>query len=152
MRSPRYRMNVIAKPSLAFTNGSGGVCRLLIKRELLETIIWFDKEVAFMEDRLSQLKLSLRVSASPLMTVGYYHYRVHESSVVNLYKSFHERQVHAFRKLQSLLEREGKTDELAQGLKCAISSSSPCWPQRMRRTKAILSRWAARNSRISLPS
>ena len=112
--------NVIAKPSFKSgeTDIMGSVCRLLIKRELLENEnIWFDKEVAFMEDLLVCVEAFLKSERIAIDDGGYYHYRVHESSVVNSYKkTFHERQVHAFRKLQSLLEREGKTDELAQRL------------------------------------
>ena len=112
--------NVIAKPSFKSgeTDIMGSVCRLLIKRELLEREnIWFDKEVAFMEDLLVCVEAFLKSERIAIDAGAYYHYRVHESSVVNSYKkAFHERQTHAFKKLQSLLEREGKADELAQRL------------------------------------
>lgn len=112
--------NVIAKPSFKSgeTDIMGSVCRLLIKRELLENEnIWFDKEVAFMEDLLVCVEAFLKSGRIAIDAGGYYHYRVHESSVVNSYKkAFHERQVRAFGKLQALLEREGKADELARRL------------------------------------
>lgn len=112
--------NVIARPSFKSgeTDIMGSVCRLFIKRELLEREnIWFDKEVAFMEDLLVCVEAFLKSERIAIADGAYYHYRVHESSVVNSYKkAFHERQIHAFRKLQSPLEREGKRDALAQRL------------------------------------
>ena len=112
--------NVIAKPSFKSgeTDIMGSVCRLLIKRELLETEnIWFDKEVAFMEDLLVCVEAFLKSERIAIDDGGYYHYRVHESSTVMAYKEhFYQRQKQAFSKLQELLVREGKAAILATRL------------------------------------
>ena len=109
--------NVIAKPS--FRNGEtdimGSVCRLMISRDLLnKENIWFDKEVAFMEDLLVCVEAFLKCERIAIDAGSYYHYRVHESSTVMAYKPhFYQRQKQAFAKLQELLMREGKADALA---------------------------------------
>ncbi|WP_245879742.1 glycosyltransferase family 2 protein [Trichococcus patagoniensis] len=109
--------NVIAKPSFRSgeTDIMGSVCRLLINRELLEKEnIWFDKEVAFMEDLLVCVETFLKCDRIAIDAGAYYHYRVHESSTVMAYKPhFHQRQKQAFAKLQELLVREGKVAALA---------------------------------------
>ena len=109
--------NVIAKPSFKSgeTDIMGSVCRLLISRELLEREnIWFDKEVAFMEDLLVCVETFLKCERIAIDAGAYYHYRVHESSTVMAYKpQFYQRQKQAFAKLQELLVREGKADPLA---------------------------------------
>ncbi|CZQ94222.1 Glycosyl transferase family 2 [Trichococcus ilyis] len=109
--------NVIAKPSFRSgeTDIMGSVCRLLIKRELLEKEnIWFDKEVAFMEDLLVCVEAFLKCDRIAIDEGAYYHYRVHESSTVMAYKAqFHQRQKQAFANLQQLLVREGKAAALA---------------------------------------
>ena len=109
--------NVIAKPSFRSgeTDIMGSVCRLLISRELLESEnIWFDKEVAYMEDLLVCVEAFLKCERIVINDGAYYHYRVHESSTVMAYKAyFYQRQKHAFAKLQELLEREGKAAALA---------------------------------------
>ncbi|MGA9519640.1 MAG: glycosyltransferase [Trichococcus sp.] len=112
--------NVIAKPSFRSgeTDIMGSVCRLLISRDLLEKEnIWFDKEVAFMEDLLVCVEAFLKCERIAIDAGAYYHYRVHESSTVMAYKPhFHQRQKQAFAKLQELLVREGKTSALATRL------------------------------------
>ena len=109
--------NVIAKPSFRSgeTDIMGSVCRLLISRELLEREnIWFDKEVAFMEDLLVCVEAFLKCARIAIDSGAYYHYRVHDSSTVMAYKpKFYQRQKQAFAKLQELLVREGKAAALA---------------------------------------
>lgn len=108
--------NVIAKPSFRSgeTDIMGSVCRLLIKRELLEREnIWFDKQVAFMEDLLVCVETFLKCECIAIDDGAYYHYRVHDSSTVMAFKQhFYDRQKQAFMKLQELVMREGKTDAL----------------------------------------
>lgn len=108
--------NVIAKPSFRSgeTDIMGSVCRLLISRELLEKEnIWFDKEVAFMEDLLVCVEAFLKCDRIAIDAGAYYHYRVHENSTVMAYKPhFYQRQKQAFAKLQALLVREGKASAL----------------------------------------
>ena len=112
--------NVIAKPSFRSgeTDIMGSVCRLLISRELLEREnIWFDKEVAFMEDLLVCVASFLKCARIAIDSGAYYHYRVHDSSTVMAYKTqFYQRQKQAFVKLQELLVREGKVTPLATRL------------------------------------
>lgn len=112
--------NVIAKPSFRSgeTDIMGSVCRLLISRELLEREnIWFDKEVAFMEDLLVCVEAFLKCERIGIDAGAYYHYRVHESSTVMAYKpQFYDRQKQAFVKLQELLMREGKAGALGTRL------------------------------------
>ena len=109
--------NVIAKPSFRSgeTDIMGSVCRLLISRELLEREnIWFDKEVAFMEDLLVCVEAFLKCARIAIDSGAYYHYRVHDSSTVMAYKpKFYQRQKQAFAKLQELLVREGEAAALA---------------------------------------
>ena len=109
--------NVIAKPSFKSgeTDIMGSVCRLLISRELLEREnIWFDKEVAFMEDLLVCVEAFLKCARIAIDSGAYYHYRVHDSSTVMAYKpKFYQRQKQAFAKLQELLVREGEAAALA---------------------------------------
>jgi len=109
--------NVIAKPSFRSgeTDIMGSVCRLLISRELLEkNNIWFDKDVAYMEDLLVCVETFLKSARIAIDEGAYYHYRVHESSTVMAYKPhFYQRQKQAFEKLQQLVAREGKTAALA---------------------------------------
>lgn len=109
--------NVIAKPSFRSgeTDIMGSVCRLLISRELLEREnIWFDKEVAFMEDLLVCVEAFLKCARIAIDSGAYYHYRVHDSSTVMAYKpKFYPRQKQAFAKLQELLVREGEAAALA---------------------------------------
>lgn len=109
--------NVIAKPSFRSgeTDIMGSVCRLLVSRELLEREnLWFDKEVAFMEDLLVCVEGFLKCERVAIDAGAYYHYRVHDSSTVMAFKPhFHQRQKQAFAKLQQLLVREGKAAELA---------------------------------------
>ena len=109
--------NVIAKPNFRSgeTDIMGSVCRLLIRRELLEKEnIWFDKEVAFMEDLLVCIEAFLKCERIAIDAGAYYHYRVHECSTVMAYKPhFYQRQKQAFAKLQALLMRDGKAAALA---------------------------------------
>ena len=99
---------------LGDTDIMGSVCRLLISRELLEREnIWFDKEVAFMEDLLVCVEAFLKCARIAIDSGAYYHYRVHDSSTVMAYKpKFYQRQKQAFAKLQELLVREGKAAAL----------------------------------------
>ena len=112
--------NVIAKPSFRSgeTDIMGSVCRLLVSRELLEKEnIWFDKDVAFMEDLLVCVEAFLKCERITIDGGAYYHYRVHESSTVMAFKpNFYDRQKQAFAKLQELLVREGVTNALAMRL------------------------------------
>ena len=93
----------------------GSVCRLLVSRELLEKEnIWFDKDVAFMEDLLVCVEAFLKCERITIDGGAYYHYRVHENSTVMAFKPhFYQRQKQAFAKLQELLVREGKAAALA---------------------------------------
>jgi hypothetical protein len=112
--------NVIAKPSFRSgeTDIMGSVCRLLVSRELLEKEnIWFDKDVAFMEDLLVCVEAFLKCERITIDGGAYYHYRVHESSTVMAFKPlFYQRQKQAFAKLQELLVREDKAAALASRL------------------------------------
>lgn len=112
--------NVIAKPSFRSgeTDIMGSVCRLLVSRELLEKgNIWFDKDVAFMEDLLVCVEAFLKCERIIIDAGAYYHYRVHESSTVMAFKpQFYQRQKQAFAKLQALLVREGVMNALAMRL------------------------------------
>ena len=112
--------NVIAKSSFRSgeTDIMGSVCRLLVSRELLEREnIWFDKDVAFMEDLLVCVEAFLKCERIAIDGGAYYHYRVHESSTVMAFKpQFYQRQKQAFAKLQELLVREGVTNALAMRL------------------------------------
>jgi len=109
--------NVIAKQSFRSgeTDIMGSVCRLLVSRELLEKEnIWFDKDVAFMEDLLVCVEAFLKSERITIDAGAYYHYRVHESSTVMAFKpQFYQRQKQAFAKLQELLLREDKAVALA---------------------------------------
>ncbi len=108
--------NVIAKPSFRSgeTDIMGSVCRLLIRRDFLEKEnIWFDKDVAFMEDLLVCIEAFLKCGRIVIDEGAYYHYLVHDSSAVNAYKAnFYEKQKKAFDKLQALLVREKQAKAL----------------------------------------
>lgn len=112
--------NVIAKPSFRSgeTDIMGSVCRLLSSRELFEKEnIWFDKEVAFMEDLLVCVEAFLKCERIVIDAGAYYHYRVHESSTVMAFKpQFYQRQKQAFAKLQALLVHEGVANALEMRL------------------------------------
>ena len=109
--------NVIAKPSFRSgeTDIMGSVCRLLISRELLgKENIWFDKDVAFMEDLLVCVEAFLKCERIVIDKGAYYHYRVHDNSTVNAYKAnFYEKQLKAFGELQALLVKEKQAEALA---------------------------------------
>lgn len=109
--------NIIAKPSFRSgeTDIMGSVCRLLINRELLEKgNIWFDKDVAFMEDLLVCVESFLKCDRTVIDNGAHYHYRVHDNSTVNAYKAnFYEKQKNAFGKLQALLIKEKQAETLA---------------------------------------
>ena len=110
--------NVIAKPSFRSgeTDIMGSVCRLLIRREFLVLEnIWFDKDVAFMEDLLVCMEAFLKCERIIIDEGAYYHYRVHDSSTVNSFKPhFYAKQKQAFGKLKALLEKENKSAEFKQ--------------------------------------